>query len=111
MASTSMSDFFQPDIATLSLCMESARSPRRVASRGVHEQLTSEDDRRLVPVRWQRTKNAWTFVTWPLRRRLGKLPAHAAPTYIKGIDADGWTIEGGRPSGIVVRALTDEGED
>ena len=87
--------------------MESARSPRRVASRGVHEQLTSEDDRRLVPVRWQRTRNALVFIAWRLSRRLRKLPAHAAPTYIKGIDADGWTIEGGRrPSGTIVRAPT-----
>jgi hypothetical protein len=69
------------------------------------------DHRGLARVRWQRAKNAWTFTTWPLRRRLEKLPSHAAPTYIKGIDPDGWTIECGRPSGSVVRASIDESDD
>jgi hypothetical protein len=65
----------------------------------------------LARVRWQRAKNTWTHLTWPLRRRLGKLPAHAAPTYIEGIDDEGWTIEGRRPSGDVVRFTADESED
>ena len=69
------------------------------------------DRQALVRIRWRRATNAWTYITWPLRRRLDKLPAHAAPTYTKGIDADGWTVESRGPSGVVVRASTGDSDN
>jgi hypothetical protein len=65
----------------------------------------------LARVRLQRTKNTWTRLTWPLLRRFKKLPAHAAPTYIAGIDEEGWTVERGHPSGVVVRSSKHESEN
>jgi hypothetical protein len=62
----------------------------------------------VTPVRWQGARNAWTRLTWPIRRRIRRLPDHAAPTYLEGIDEEGWLIESRGPSGVVVRGSTDD---
>ena len=53
----------------------------------------------LRPVKWQRTKNVWLRLSWPVVRRRRGLPPDAACPQIAGITEDGMEINRPRRTG------------